>query len=52
MPSCMARNALGLEFGSAAGLSKGRVVCGTAYRKLHLKDLLGSIVRVGSLISI
>ena len=37
---------LGLEFGSAAQLSK-RVVCGTVYGEMHLKDLLGSFVRVG-----
>ena len=44
MPPCMTRNALGLEFGSA-----GRVVCGTVYgdMDLHVKDLLGSIVREG-----
>ena len=26
---------------------KGRVVCGTVYGDMHLKDLLGSFVRVG-----
>ena len=26
---------------------KDRVVCGTVYGDMHLKDLLGSIVRVG-----
>ena len=26
---------------------KGRVVCGTVYGDMHLKDLLGSKVRVG-----
>ena len=26
---------------------KGRVVCGTVYLDMHLKDLLGSLVRVG-----
>ena len=26
---------------------KGRVVCGTVYGEMHLKDLLGSFVRVG-----
>ena len=26
---------------------KGRVVCGTVYGDMHLKDLLGSITRVG-----
>ena len=26
---------------------KGRVVCGTVYGEMHLKDLLGSLVRVG-----
>ena len=26
---------------------KGRLVCGTVYGDMHLKDLLGSIVRVG-----
>ena len=26
---------------------KGRVVCGTVYEDMHLKDLLGSFVRVG-----
>ena len=26
---------------------KGRVVCGTFYVDLHLKDLLGSFVRIG-----
>ena len=26
---------------------KGRVVCGTVYGDMHLKDLLGSIARVG-----
>ena len=26
---------------------KGRIVCGTVYGDMHLKDLLGSIVRVG-----
>ena len=26
---------------------KGRVVCGTVYGVMHLKDLLGSIIRVG-----
>ena len=36
-----------LEFGSAAQLSKGWVVCGTVYGEMHLKDLLGSFVRVG-----
>ena len=44
----MARNALGLEFGSVARLSKtvkDRVVCGTVYGDMHLKDLLGSIIR-------
>ena len=41
-------HALGLELGSAAQLSKkGRVVCGTVYGEMHLKDLLGSFVRVG-----
>ena len=38
-------HALGLEFGSAVQLSKGRVVCGTVYGEMHLKDLLGSFVR-------
>ena len=33
LPPCMARNALGLEFGSAA-----RVVCGTVYGDMHLND--------------
>ena len=28
-------------------LVKGRVVCGTVYGDMHLKDLLGSVVRVG-----
>ena len=28
---------------------KGRVVCGTVYGEMHLKDLLGSFVRVGLL---
>ena len=41
----MARNALGYEFGNDC--LKGRVVCGTVYGDMHLKDLLGSIVRVG-----
>ena len=27
---------------------KGRVVCGTVYGEMHLKDLLGSFVRVGN----
>ena len=27
--------------------SIGRVVCGTVYEEMHLKDLLGSFVRVG-----
>ena len=31
---------------------KGRVVCGTACGDMHLKDLLGSIVRVGYRISV
>ena len=26
---------------------KGRVVCGTVYGEMHLKNLLGSFVRVG-----
>ena len=26
---------------------KGRLVCGTVYGEMHLKDLLGSLVRVG-----
>ena len=26
---------------------KGRVVCGTVYGDMHLKDLMGSIIRVG-----
>ena len=39
----MARNVLGLEFDSAANCLKGRVVCGTVYGDMHLKDLLGSI---------
>ena len=26
---------------------KGRIVCGTVYGDMHLKDLLGSIARVG-----
>ena len=41
----MARNALGYEFGNDC--LKGRVVCGTVDGDMHLKDLLGSIVRVG-----
>ena len=40
-------HALGLEFGSAAHCLKGRVVCGTVYGEMHLKNLLGSFVRVG-----
>ena len=41
-------HALGLEFGSAAQLSKRPgIVCGTVYGEMHLKDLLGSFVRVG-----
>ena len=45
-------HALGLEFGSAAQLSKrpGSVwnrINGTVYGEMHLKDLLGSFVRVG-----
>ena len=43
----MARNALGYEFGSADNCLKGRVVYGTVYGEMHLKDLLGSFVRVG-----
>ena len=31
---------------------KGRVVCGTAYGDMHLKDLRGSIVRVGCCIPV
>ena len=31
---------------------KGRVVCGTVYEDMHLKDLLGSITRVGYCISV
>ena len=30
-----------------ADFPKGWVVCGTVYGEMHLKDLLGSIVRVG-----
>ena len=30
---------------------KGRVVCGTVYGEMHLKDLLGSFIRVGFCIS-
>ena len=43
----MARNALGLEFGNVARLSKmpGSVL--NCLWDMHLKDLLGSIVRVG-----
>ena len=44
LPPCIGMHALGLEFGSAA---QGRVVCGTVYGEMHLKDLLGSFVRVG-----
>ena len=40
----MVRNALGLEYGSVC--LKGRVVCGAVYGEMHLKDLLGPIVRV------
>ena len=40
-------HALGLEFGSAAQCLKDRVVCGTVYGEMHLKDLMGSFVRVG-----
>ena len=39
-------HALGYEFDSAV-LSKRLVVCGTVYGDMHLKDLLGSIARVG-----
>ena len=42
-------HALGLGFGSVAQLSKRPVVCGTVYGEMHLKDLLGSFVRVGRL---
>ena len=38
----MARNALGLEFGSTSQLSQGWVVSETVY-EICLKDLLGSI---------
>ena len=31
---------------------KGRVVCGTVYGDMHLKVLLGSIVRVGCCIAV
>ena len=45
-------HALGKGFGSAARLSNGMVVCGTVYGDMHLKDLLGSIARVGSCIPV
>ena len=47
LPLCMACNTLGLDFGSAAGLSKRPGMCGTIYGDMHLKDLLGSIIRIG-----
>ena len=40
----MARNALGLEFGSGSDY-QGQVMCGTVYGDMHLKDLLGSFIR-------
>ena len=40
-------HALGLDFGSAAQLSKRPGMCGTVYGEMHLKDLLGSFERVG-----
>ena len=41
-------HALGLEFGSAAQLSKRPGSgCGTVYGEIYLKDILGSFVRVG-----
>ena len=40
-------HALGKKFDSATRLSKRLVVCGTVYGDMHLKDLLGSIARVG-----
>ena len=45
LPLCMARNSWSLAM--QPDFLKGRVVCGTVYGDMHLKDLLGSIVRVG-----
>ena len=35
------------EYVSSHVLFKGRIVCGTVKGDMHLKDLLGSFVRVG-----
>ena len=40
-------NLLGWSLAVQPDCLKGRVVCGTVYGDMHLRDLLGSIVRVG-----
>ena len=45
--SLLVKQALVLEFDSAVRLSKRPEMFGTVYGDLHLKDLLGSFVRVG-----
>ena len=47
MPPCMARNALGRSLAVQPDCINGRVVYGTVYGEMHLRDLLGSFVRVG-----
>ena len=51
MPPCMTYNALGWNLAVQPDCLKGQVACGTVYGNMHLKDLLGSIVRVGFLSS-
>ena len=51
LPPCMAYNALGWNLAVQPDCLKGQVACGTVYGNMHLKDLLGSIVRVGFLSS-
>ena len=40
-------HALGLELAVQPNRLKGRVMCGTVHGEMHLKDLLGSFIRVG-----
>ena len=45
--TCLPAWQASLRVGVLLDCIKGRVVCGTVYGKMHLKDLLGSIARVG-----
>ena len=43
---------MGWSLAVQADCLKGREVCGTVYGDMHLKDLMGSIVRVGNRIPV